>query len=65
MTLKSNSVLAAMRLYNAPETREEYILWAFLGEVDPGAELDPELEAELPPQFRRDALDEADEDNIQ
>jgi hypothetical protein len=64
MTLKqTNSVLSAMIRYNAPETREEYLMWAFLG--NPPEELTPELEAELPPQFRRDALDEADEENVQ
>lgn len=37
--------------------RENYIQWSMLGEYDEDT-LDPELEAELLPQFRRAALDE-------
>jgi hypothetical protein len=56
-------ILTVMRLHNIPETRENYILLAF--GAQPDGELHPELEAELPWQFRREALDDADEENPQ
>ena len=48
--------VAAMEAAGAEMTRENYIYWASMGEVDPNAELDPELEAELPVQFQRVTL---------
>jgi hypothetical protein len=46
-----DGVLALMRRYKMPMTRENYIQLAFMGE--PPAEWTPEHEADLPPQFRR------------
>lgn len=51
-----NCVLAAMRRADVPLTRENYIEFAYLGELDCDGELDPELEAELPVQFQRATL---------
>lgn len=46
----TNSVLALMKAYKAPLTRENYLNWAFNG--NPPNTLDPEEEAQVPEQFR-------------
>jgi hypothetical protein len=43
-------VLAMMRDYGIPMTREKYLRLAYMG--DPPEELGPEEEANLPPQFQ-------------
>jgi len=48
--------VTAMERAGAPMTRGHYIYWMSGGTVDPNAELDPELEAELPVQFQRVTL---------
>jgi hypothetical protein len=53
-------VLAAMRRAHVEETRENYIYWAFAGDP-PAGELDAEIEAALPVQFRRETLEMLDE----
>lgn len=58
-----NPTLAAMTRAGARLDRETYIWWAF--ELDGDDELDPELEAELPAQFRRETLDERLTDKVQ
>jgi hypothetical protein len=54
-----NCVLAAMRRAGVPLTRENYLEWAYPGQLDCD-ELDPELEAELPVQFQREESQRAD-----
>jgi hypothetical protein len=49
-----DGVLALMRRYGIPETREEYLQLAYMG--DPPAELNAEQEANLPLQFQRGEL---------
>jgi hypothetical protein len=48
-------MLKVMRAYHAPMTREEYLNTVYAGRppLDENGDLDPELEAELPEQFRR------------
>jgi hypothetical protein len=64
MSDRMSPTLAAMRAARIQETRENFIYWLFDGEP-PGGEIDPEIEAELPFQFRREALDELLTDKIQ
>lgn len=49
--------VAAMEAAGAEMTRENFLYWAFAGNP-PDGELDAEIEAELPIQFRREALDD-------
>lgn len=51
-----DSVLTAMREHKVPETRENYIYWAFAG--DPPDVIDAEVESTFPVQFSLYALDE-------
>jgi|GEM_PF-4976547 len=48
-------VLAAMKRAGASLTRDEFLLWFYLGEV-PDV-IPPEDEAEFPEAFQREALD--------
>jgi hypothetical protein len=52
-----NATVAAMELAGARMDRETYLYWMSGGEITRDAELDAEVEALLPAQFRRDALD--------
>lgn len=45
--------LTAMKYYGVPLTRDEYIGFCYMGEVDPGEELPAEVEETFPEQFRR------------
>jgi hypothetical protein len=51
---KDPPLLALMREADAPICREEYLAWNYLGDVP--AEIDPEIEAELPEQFQLSTL---------
>jgi hypothetical protein len=46
-----DGVLALMKRYGMPMTREKYIALAYMGDRSPD-EVDAELEANLPPQFQ-------------
>ena len=54
MATLENAIVAMMKAYDIPMTREHYFDLAYLGKppVDEDGELDPELEAELPKQFQ-------------
>jgi hypothetical protein len=49
--MKNNATIRLMKENHIPVTREKYLLVEYLG--TPPAELDAELEAELPRQFRK------------
>ena len=54
--IPTSTMLKVMKAYgNAHPTREEYLAFVYAGRppVDENGDLDPELEAELPEQFRR------------
>ena len=57
--------LSAMTRAEVPLTRENYIEWMSLGELNGDEELDPELEELLPAHLRRDALEELLTDKVQ
>jgi hypothetical protein len=48
--------LTAMKYYGVPLTREEFICFSYLGEVDPEEEIPAEVEETFPEQFRRKTL---------
>lgn len=51
---KDSPLLAAMREYSAPITRDEYLAWHYLGSVP--TEISPEEEAEFPERFQLSTL---------
>lgn len=53
---QDSPVLAVLRHYGSPETREEYLAVSYLGEVDPEDEIPVEVEKTFPEQFRRKTL---------
>jgi hypothetical protein len=56
--MKTNSdrscVLAAMKAAGAPLTRDEFLIWNYLGDVP--ETIDPEDECEFPEQFQLETL---------
>lgn len=46
----SSPVVAAMKEFGAPMTREEYLRWNFLGK--PPSKITPEMEEMIPEQFQ-------------
>lgn len=58
-----SATLAAMKAAGAPLTRDEFLIWNYLGDVP--ETIDPEDECEFPEQFQRAALDELLTDKIQ
>ena len=53
---QDSPVLAVLKHYGSPLTREEYLNVCYLGEVDPDGEIPDDVEATFPEQFRRVTL---------
>ncbi len=53
---QDSPVLAVMKYYGSPLTREEYLAVAYLGEVDPEEEIPEDVEETFPEQFRHKTL---------
>ena len=53
---QDSPVLAVLRHYGSPLTREEYLAVSYLGEVDPDEEIPEDVEETFPEQFRRVTL---------
>ena len=53
---QDSPVLAVLKYYGSPLTREEYLAVSYLGEVDPKEEIPVALEETFPEQFRRKTL---------
>jgi hypothetical protein len=53
---QDSPVLAVLKYYGSPLTREEYLAVSYLGEVDPDEEIPDEVEETFPEQFRRKTL---------
>ena len=53
---QDSPVLAVLKHYGSPVTREEYLAVSYLGEVDPDEEIPDDVEETFPEQFRRKTL---------
>ena len=53
---QDSPVLAVLKHYGSPLTREEYLAVSYLGEVDPEEEIPVAVEETFPEQFRRKTL---------
>ena len=53
---QDSPVLAVLKHYGSPLTRDEYLAVCYLGEVDPDEEIPDEIEETWPEQFRRKTL---------
>src|SRR6266536_3223060 len=53
---QNSPVLAVLKHYGSPLTREEYLTVSYLGEVDPDEEIPDDVEERFPEQFRRVTL---------
>jgi hypothetical protein len=53
---QDSPVLAVMKYYGSPLTRDEYLAVSYLGEVDPEEEIPVAVEETFPEQFRRVTL---------
>ena len=53
---QDSPVLAVLKHYGSPLTREEYLAVCYLGEVDPDEEIPDDVEETFPEQFRRKML---------
>ena len=53
---QDSPVLAVLKYYGSPLTREEYIAVCYLGGVDPEEEIPVAVEETFPEQFRRKTL---------
>ena len=53
---QDSPVLAVLKHYGSPLTREEYLAVSYLGEVNPEKEIPADVEETLPEQFRRKTL---------
>ena len=53
---QDSPVLAVLKYYGSPLTREEYLAVSYLGEVDPEEEIPVAVEETFPEQFRRVTL---------
>jgi hypothetical protein len=53
---QDSPVLAVLKHYGSPLTREEYLAVSYLGEVDPDEEIPDDVEETFPEQFRRVTL---------
>jgi hypothetical protein len=53
---QDSPVLAVLKHYESPLTREEYLAISYLGEVDPDEEIPDDVEETFPEQFRRKTL---------
>jgi hypothetical protein len=56
---QDSPVLAVLKYYGSPLTREEYLAVSYLGEVDSDEEIPDDVEETFPEQFRRATLLEA------
>jgi hypothetical protein len=53
---QDSPVLAVLKHYGSPLTRDEYLAVSYLGEVDPDEEIPDDVEETFPEQFRRKTL---------
>jgi hypothetical protein len=53
---QDSPILAVLKYYGAPLTRQEYLAVAYLGKVDPDEEIPADVEETFPEQFRRKTL---------
>ena len=53
---QDSPVLAVLKHYGSPLTREEYLAVSYLSEVDPEEEIPVAVEETFPEQFRRETL---------
>ena len=53
---QDSPVLAVLKHYGSPLTREEYLAVSYLGEADPEEEIPAAVEETFPEQFRRKTL---------
>lgn len=53
---QDSPVLAVLKYYGAPLTRDEYLAVCYLGEVNPDEEIPDDVEETWPEQFRRKTL---------
>jgi hypothetical protein len=53
---QDSPVLAVLKHYGAPLTRDEYLAVSYLGEVNPEEEIPEDVEETFPEQFRRKFL---------
>ena len=53
---QDSPVLAVLKYYGSPLTREEYLTVSYLGEVDPEDDIPEDIEETFPEQFRRKTL---------
>jgi hypothetical protein len=53
---QDSPVLAVLKHYGSPLTREEFLTVSYLGEVDPDEEIPEDVEETFPEQFRRKTL---------
>jgi hypothetical protein len=53
---QDSPVLAVMKYYGSPLTRDEYLAVSYLGKVGPEDELPVDVEETFPEQFRRKTL---------
>ncbi len=53
---QDSPVLAVLKHYGSPLTRDEYLAVSYLGEVDPDEEIPDDVEETWPEQFRRKTL---------
>jgi hypothetical protein len=53
---QDSPVLAVLKYYGSPQTREEYLAVSYLGEVHPDEEIPDDVEKTFPEQFRRVTL---------
>ena len=56
---QDSPVLAVMKYYGSPLTRDEYVAVAYLGTLSPDDPVPEEVEETWPEQFRRKTLVEA------
>jgi hypothetical protein len=53
---QDSPVLAVLKHYGSPLTRDEYLAVSYLGEVDAEEEIPADVEETFPEQFRRKTL---------
>ena len=53
---QDSPVLAVLKHYGSPLTREEYLAVSYLGRVSPEEEIPADVEETFPEQFRRKTL---------
>ena len=53
---QDSPILAVLKYYGSPLTRDEYLAVCYLGEVDSDEEIPDDVEETFPEQFRRKTL---------